>query len=107
MCNTMYMYENFDERSPCCWMFLCTVYSNGEMGLCTWFVVCDIGGTPCDTRMHSSLQYGRTPLMVASGWGHVECVKLLLDKGAHANNKSEVIAVLISDQCLLLSFSLV
>ena len=53
-----------------------------------WIVVCDIGGTPC--YMHLSLQNGRTPLMVASGGGQVECVKLLLDRGAQANHQSEV-----------------
>ena len=61
-----------------------------------WFVVhlCDIGGTSCD--MHLCLQNGRTPLMEASGGGHVECVKLLLDRGAQANHQSKVSAVLIS-----------
>ena len=58
-----------------------------------WFFVCDIGGTPCD--MHLSLQSGRTPLMEASGRGHVECVKLLLDRGAQANHQSNVSAVLL------------
>ena len=59
-----------------------------------WFVVhvCDIRGTPCD--MH--LQNGCTPLMEASGRGYVECVKLLLDRGAQANHQSKVTAVLIS-----------
>ena len=57
-----------------------------------WFFVCDIGGTPCD--MHFCLQDGRTPLIEASGGGHVECVKLLLDRGAQANHRSKVSAVL-------------
>ena len=64
-----------------------------------WFVVhvCDIGGTPC--YMH--LQNGRTPLMEASGGGHVECVKLLLDRGAYSNHQSKVSTVLIPDQSLV------
>ena len=53
-----------------------------------WFVGCDIGGTPC--HMHLSLQHGRTPLMVASGGGHVECVKLLLDRGVQVNHQDKV-----------------
>ena len=66
------------------------------LGLCgLLFVVhvCDIGGTPCDMQL--SLQYGCTPLMVASGRGHVECVKLLLDRGAQTNHQSKVSAVLL------------
>ena len=69
------------------------MYSNGVV----WFFVCDIGGTPCD--MHLSLQDGRTPLMEASGGGIVECVKLLLDRGAQANHQCKVSAVLISVIC--------
>ena len=40
-----------------------------------------------------SLQNGATPLMYASAAGHVECVKLLLDWGAQANNQDKVSAV--------------
>ena len=58
-----------------------------------WFFACDIGGTPC--YMHSYLQFGCTPLIVASGGGHVECVKLLLDRGAQANLQCNVSAVLL------------
>ena len=65
------------------------MYSNGVV----WFFVCDIGGTLCD--VHLSLQNGCTPLMVASGGGHVECVKLLLDRGAQANHQIKVSAVLL------------
>ena len=54
------------------------------------FVVWDIGGTLCD--MHFSLQDKCTPLMVALSRGHVECVKLLLDKGAQTNLPDKVSA---------------
>ena len=40
--------------------------------------------------MTVSLQFGRTPLMWASFAGHVECVQLLLDKGAQANHEDKV-----------------
>ena len=56
-----------------------------------WFFGCDIGGIPCD--MHLSLQRGYTPLMEAASEGHVECVKLLLERGARANHQNEVSAV--------------
>ena len=36
------------------------------------------------------LQYGHTPLILASDGGHVECVKLLLDRGAEANQQNKV-----------------
>ena len=35
--------------------------------------------------MHLSLQRGETALMMALEKGHMECVKLLLDKGADVN----------------------
>ena len=37
-----------------------------------------------------SLQIGRTPLMETSSAGHVECVQLLLDRGAHVNHETKV-----------------
>ena len=43
--------------------------------------------------MTFSLQDGDTPLMVASAYGHVECVKALLDKGAKVNQQDKVGAV--------------
>ena len=42
----------------------------------------------CD--MTSSIQEGLTPLMVASMYGHVECVKGLLERGAEANLQHKV-----------------
>ena len=65
---------------------------NGEMGG-LWFVACDIGGPPCN--MHLSFQNGRTPLIEASSGGHVECVKLLLDRGARTNDQDKVCTVLM------------
>ena len=41
--------------------------------------------SPCSVYMYFSLQYGYTALMWASLEGRVECVKLLLDKGASAD----------------------
>ena len=35
--------------------------------------------------MHLSLQEGWTALMIASNAGHMECVNVLLDKGAEVN----------------------
>ena len=43
--------------------------------------------------MHLSLQYGKTALMIASVAGKVECVKVLLDKGAEVNMQDEVSGV--------------
>ena len=42
------------------------------------------------------LQYGQTALMKASSGGHVECVKLLLEKDTDVNHKDEVSAVSLS-----------
>ena len=44
------------------------------------------------------LQDGGTPLMAALLGGHIECVKLLLDRGARVNQQDKVIAVLGADQ---------
>ena len=38
----------------------------------------------------TSLQNGNTPLMKASKYGHVECVKALLDKYAMVNQENKV-----------------
>ena len=40
--------------------------------------------------MHLSLQRGETALMWASGAGQLECVKVLLDRGARVNIQSKV-----------------
>ena len=45
--------------------------------------------------MHLSLQDGRTALMMASEAGQVECVKVLLDRGAEVNMQNKVIGVII------------
>ena len=85
-----------------CGVSLCTVLPSGcivieRWGCVVFFVhVCDIGGTPCDIYV----QNGRTPLMEASGGGHVECVKLLLVRGAQANHHNKVSAVLIISDML-------
>ena len=42
--------------------------------------------------MHLSFQYGETALMRASGRGHMECVTVLLDRGADVNMQNEVSA---------------
>ena len=43
--------------------------------------------------MVSSLQDGDTALIRASAYGHVECVKVLLDRGAQANLQDKVSTV--------------
>ena len=43
--------------------------------------------------MHLSFQYGWTALMVASESGHVECVTVLLDRGAEVNMQNKVSVV--------------
>ena len=40
-----------------------------------------------------SLQNGWTALMMASRWGHMECVKVLLDWGADVNVQNMVSVV--------------
>ena len=40
--------------------------------------------------MYLYLQDGKSPLVVASLGGHVEIVKLLLDKGAEVNHLNKV-----------------
>ena len=45
--------------------------------------------------MHLSLQYTETALIMASEAGHMECVQVLLDKGADVNMQSKVSGVII------------
>ena len=45
--------------------------------------------------MHLSLQGGGTALMKASQAGHIECVNVLLDKGADVNMQTMVSGVII------------
>ena len=44
--------------------------------------------------MHLSLQYGQTALMIAYDHGHIECVTMLLDKGAQVNMLDKVSGVI-------------
>ena len=46
--------------------------------------------SPCSVYMYFSLQDGDTALMRASREGRVECVRLLLDKGASADLSDKV-----------------
>ena len=45
--------------------------------------------------MHLSLQLGETALIKASRERQVECVKMLLDRGAEVNIQDKVISVII------------
>ena len=45
--------------------------------------------------MHMSLQEGWTALMMALKAGHMECVQVLLDKGADVNMKKKVRSVIL------------
>ena len=42
--------------------------------------------------MHLSFQNGRTALMWASGSGHTECVKVLLDRSADVNMQGTIVS---------------
>ena len=44
--------------------------------------------------MHLSLQHGCTALMKAYDRGHMECVKMLLDRGAQVNRQDKVSGVI-------------
>ena len=45
--------------------------------------------------MHLPLQDGWTALMMASKGGHMECVQVVLDKGAEVNMQRKVSSVII------------
>ena len=45
--------------------------------------------------MHLSLQDGWTALMMASNAGHMECVQVLLDKGADVNMQNKVSGLIL------------
>ena len=45
--------------------------------------------------MHLSLQWRETALLMASKEGHIECIKVLLDKGADFNMQNKVSGVII------------
>ena len=45
--------------------------------------------------MHLSLQVGKTALMIALQAQHLECVQVLLDKGADVNMQDMVSGVII------------
>ena len=47
--------------------------------------------------MHLSLQKGDTPLMLASCNAHMECVKLLLGRGANVNMQTKVSEFCVGD----------
>ena len=45
--------------------------------------------------MHLSFQDGTTVLMMASWKGHMDCVKVLLDRGAEVNMQNKVSAAAV------------
>ena len=49
--------------------------------------------------MHLSLQDGETALMMASEAGQVECIKVLLDRGAEVNMQDKVSGIIIHVRC--------
>ena len=62
-----------------------SVCSDGRDGL----VVSDLPGT-LYMICHFLIQLGSTSLMWASQWGHVECIKMLLEGSAQANQQDNV-----------------
>ena len=69
-------------------------------------VVCDIG-TGSHYDMHLSYQYGDTALMRASEREHMECVRVLLDRGAEVNMQDKVSAAqyLLHDMLTLMKWA--
>ena len=43
--------------------------------------------------MHLSLQWGQTALMMAYDRGHIECAKMLVDKGAQVNIQATLVSL--------------
>ena len=43
--------------------------------------------------MHLSLQWGKSALMMAYDHGHMECVKMLVDKGAQVNIQDTLVSL--------------
>ena len=41
------------------------------------------------TSVNKPDKYGRTPLMIASYWGHIEIIKFLINKGADIDQRTE------------------
>ena len=73
------------------WLFFCTDRPSHVLLRERW-VECDIGTcTHCD--IHLPFQKGRTALMKASELGRMECVKVLLDRGADINMQDKVSVV--------------
>ena len=65
--------------------------------------MCDLHGT---LICHSLQQLGQTALLLASMKGKVECVRILLERGAQVNTQNEVSSSR-PVQCLLLMYVLV
>ena len=61
--------------------------------VCYFIFIGDTVITPCVVYMYFSLQSGQTALMIASFKNCVECVRLLLEKGADFNLRDNVRAV--------------
>ena len=43
--------------------------------------------------MHLSLQWGKTALMMAYDHGHMECARILMDKGALVNIQDRTVSL--------------
>lgn len=63
------------------------VYGKDGVGWCVVYMILVVLSI---IHVLLSLQKGWTPLTWASSAGHVECVQLLLDRGAHVNHQEDV-----------------